>query len=229
MKPRHIAIIMDGNGRWAKNQNLPREAGHRQGAQTVETIVEACLDRGISYLTLYAFSDENWARPAEEVMALMQLLDEFVISKRDKMISKGIRFRTIGDTERLPSIVLDSINETIAATAGGSKVTMTLALSYGARAEICRAFARCQASGLTTVTPDDINAHLDTAGYPEPDLLIRTSGEYRISNYLLWQLAYTELYFTPTLWPDFSPADLDTAIADFQKRERRFGRVSLNE
>jgi undecaprenyl diphosphate synthase len=224
--PSHIAVIMDGNGRWAKQKNLPREAGHRQGAQVAEAIVEACHDRGIQYLTLYSFSDENWERPIEEVVALMQLLDEFVISKREKMRSKGIRFRTIGDTSRLPKFVLDSIDETICTTADGSKLTLTLALSYGSRAEICRAFNRCIADGLATVTPHDIDAHLDTAGYPDPDLLIRTSGEYRISNYLLWQMAYTEMHFTKTLWPDFSATDLDAAIHDYQQRERRFGRVS---
>ncbi len=224
--PTHIAIIMDGNGRWARQQNLPREAGHRQGAQIAEAMVEACHDRGIKYLTLYAFSDENWERPVEEVVALMQLLDEFVISKRDKMKAKGIRFRTIGDTDRLPSFVMSSIQKTMDATASGTQMTMTLALSYGSRAEICRSFNRCIADGLKTVTPEDISAHLDTAGYPDPDLLIRTSGEYRISNYLLWQMAYTEMHFTKTLWPDFSTTDLDTAIQDYCHRERRFGRVT---
>lgn len=224
--PAHIAVIMDGNGRWAGQRNLPREAGHRQGAQTAEAIVEACHDRGISYLTLYAFSDENWERPVEEVVALMQLLDEFVISKREKMRGKGIRFRTIGDISRLPKFVLDSIHETIEVTASGKGLTLTLALSYGSHAEICRAVNRCIADGLSQVTPKDLGARLDTAGYPDPDLLIRTSGEHRISNYLLWQLAYTELYFTATLWPDFSSIELDAAIADFRQRERRFGRVT---
>jgi undecaprenyl diphosphate synthase len=224
--PSHIAVIMDGNGRWARQKNLPREAGHRQGAQVAEAIVEACHDRGIRYLTLYSFSDENWERPIEEVVALMQLLDEFVISKREKMRSKGIRFRTIGDISRLPRFVLDSIHETIETTAGGDTLTLTLALSYGSRAEICRAFNRCISDGLTTVTPQDIDSHLDTAGYPDPELLVRTSGEYRISNYLLWQMAYTEMHFTKTLWPDFSATDLDAAIHDYRQRERRFGRVS---
>ena len=224
--PSHIAIIMDGNGRWARQKNLPRDAGHRQGAQVAEDIVEACHDRGIQYLTLYSFSDENWERPVEEIVALMQLLDEFVISKREKMCSKGIRFRTIGDISRLPQFVLDSIQQTIDATAGGNKLTLTLALSYGSRAEICRAFNRCIADGLQSVTPQDIDSHLDTAGYPDPDLLIRTSGEYRISNYLLWQMAYTEMYFIKTLWPDFSATDLDAAIQDYRQRERRFGKVS---
>jgi len=224
--PTHIAMIMDGNGRWAGLKDLPREAGHRQGAQVAEAMVEACHDRGISYLTLYAFSDENWERPVEEVVALMQLLDEFVISKRDKMKKKGIRFRTIGDISRLPDFVLNSINQTIEATAGGNKLTLTLALSYGSRAEICRAIERCQKDGIQNITPEALNGHLDTAGYPDPDLLIRTSGEYRISNYLLWQLAYTELYFTKTLWPDFTDKELDLAITDFQNRDRRYGRVS---
>lgn len=224
--PSHIAVIMDGNGRWARQKNLPREAGHRQGAEVAEAMVEACHDRGIRYLTLYSFSDENWERPIEEIIALMQLLDEFVISKREKMRSKGIRFRTIGDTARLPKFVSDSIQQTIETTAAGEKLTLTLALSYGSRAEICRAFNRCIADGLQTVTPQDIDAHLDTADYPDPDLLIRTSGEYRISNYLLWQMAYTEMHFTKTLWPDFTAADLDAAIQDYRHRERRFGRVS---
>ncbi len=223
--PAHIAVIMDGNGRWAGQRNLPREAGHRRGAQTAEAVVEACHDRGVSWLTLYAFSDENWDRPVEEVLALMQLLDEFLISKRDKMCAKGIRFRTIGDTERLPPFVFDSIHKTMEATQGGGKMTLTLALSYGSRAEICRAFNRCVAAGIQEITAKDVDAHLDTHGYPDPDLLIRTSGEYRISNYLLWQMAYTEMYFTKTPWPDFTEKDLDAAIDDYRRRERRFGRL----
>lgn len=226
LMPAHIAVIMDGNGRWAGQRNLPREAGHRKGAQTAEAMVEACHDRGISYLTLYAFSDENWERPVEEVLSLMQLLDEFLISKRTKMYEKGIRFRTIGDASKLPAFVLDSIRQTAEATAQGGKMTLTLALSYGSRAEICRAFNRCVADGLTNITPKDVDGHLDTKGYPDPDLLIRTSGEYRISNYLLWQMAYTEMHFTKTPWPEFTERDLDAAIDDYRRRERRFGRLS---
>jgi undecaprenyl diphosphate synthase len=224
--PRHIAIIMDGNGRWALDHGLPRAEGHGRGAQTIETIVEAARDRGIKYLTLYAFSEENWKRPEDEVFALMYLLKEFLVTKRAKMIEQGIVFNTIGDISKLPSELQDEISKTKAATKNGKVMTLIVALSYGARQEICRAVNEIIEEGDIPVTPEAITRKLDTGEFPDPDLLIRTSKEYRISNFLLWQLAYTELYFTDILWPDFSPQRLDDAISEYQNRERRFGMTS---
>ena len=223
--PQHIAIIMDGNGRWANARGLPRVAGHHQGAEVADHMVTAARDRGIAFLTLYAFSDENWQRPDAEVAQLMELLTEYLASKQDKMIAQGVRLRTIGDTARLPNAVQKNLVRTMEATARGTTLTLTLALSYGARAEICRAVARLHDAGIAHPTPEQLSQHLDTADYPDPDLLIRTSGEYRISNFLLWQLAYTELYFSPVLWPDFTAVHLDEALEIFGQRERRFGRV----
>ncbi len=223
--PQHVAIIMDGNGRWARARGLSRIAGHREGTEAADRIVTACKDLGIPYLTLYAFSDENWERPHEEVDQLMHLLAEFLASRRTKMMRNGIRLRTIGDTQRLPQDVQQSLEESMQATAAGRDVTLILALSYGARAEICRAVERAVRRGEKDITPEILSQHLDTAEFPDPDLLIRTSGEYRISNYLLWQLAYTELYFTDVLWPDFAAEHFQTALTAFQHRERRFGRV----
>lgn len=223
--PQHLAIIMDGNGRWAGQRGLPRVEGHRQGVEAVDPIVTTLRELRIPYVTLYAFSDENWDRPAIEVAELMTLLVEFLQKKRQKMLDQGIRLQVIGDSHRLPDFVRDCLADTMAATAHGRDLTLILALSYGARAEICRAATLAMQSGATSITPDILQQHLDTAAYPDPDLLIRTSGEYRISNFLLWQLAYTELYFTNTLWPDFTPAQLREAVADYQQRERRFGRV----
>ncbi len=221
--PQHIAIIMDGNGRWAELHGQPRVEGHRRGAETIDRIVEAAHDRHISYLTLYAFSEENWQRPGEEVIALMGLLEEFLVTKRQKMKDKGIRFRTIGDISKLPPGLQQVLAHTIESTAGGDRMTLIVALSYGARQEICRAVNHLVARGAQTIEPEEITRALDTSDYPDPDLLIRTSNEYRISNFLLWQLAYTELYFTPTLWPDFDEIELDRALAEYTRRERRFG------
>jgi len=224
--PRHIAIIMDGNGRWAKERGLPRTEGHRKGVETVEAIVEAARDIGIKYLTLYAFSEENWNRPKEEVASLMQILTLYLASKRQKMINEGIKFATIGDISALSREVQEEINKTAEATRSGKDMTLIVALSYGARQEICRAAQKLVRDGIIDVTPETFSLVLDTAAMPDPDLLIRTSGEYRISNFLLWQLAYTELYFTDTLWPDFSRDDILRAIEEYQRRERRFGLIS---
>jgi undecaprenyl diphosphate synthase len=224
--PKHIAIIMDGNGRWAGQRGLPRLAGHRQGVETVDPIVTAVRDLGIPYLTLYSFSDENWERPAQEVDQLMHLLTEFLETKRAKMKRNGIRLETIGDTARLPQEVQVRLADVQEDTRAGRELTLVLALSYGAHAEICRAVNRVLASGMQEMTPALVQAHLDTAAFPNPDLFIRTSGEFRISNYLLWQLAYTELYFTDVLWPDFTPETLQQAIASYQQRDRRFGKVT---
>lgn len=224
--PKHIAMIMDGNGRWAINHDQPRLEGHRKGIGTVEDITIACKNLGISYLTLYAFSDENWDRPVEEVMGLMGLLVEFLKIKKQKFLDNGIRFQTIGDFDRLPKAVRAAIEDTKNATAECDKMTLIVALSYGARTEICRAFQRASEAGVKDVTPENIAPYLDTAGIPDPDLLIRTSGELRISNFLLWQIAYSEFYFTDTLWPDFTQAELEKAIDSYRHRERRFGKTS---
>jgi len=224
--PQHIAIIMDGNGRWAKERGLKRTDGHRHGAVTIEKIVRLCHDKGVRYLTLYAFSEENWSRPNEEVDSLMELLRHFVASKREELLEKKIRFLTIGDIDRLKPDVCSELNETKEITKKGDKMTLIVALSYGSRQEICRAVNNLIGKGVKEVTPETLEAELYTKGIPDPDLLIRTSGEYRISNFLLWQLAYTEFYFTETHWPDFDEAALDRAIASFSRRERRFGMTS---
>ena len=230
--PVHIAIIMDGNGRWAKKRMLNRIKGHEKGSDTVRQVVRTCRELGIQVLTLYAFSTENWERPRTEVSALMALLDRFLKSERDEMMANGIRLEAIGQIDRLPENVQLSLNETRRLTAGNTAMRLYLALSYGSRAEIrgmVQAIARKAAEGF--LSPEDIDEslisdHLLTRGLPDPDLLIRTSGEMRISNFLLWQIAYSEIFITPTLWPDFSREELLRILLDYQKRERRFGRVS---
>jgi undecaprenyl diphosphate synthase len=221
--PEHIAIIMDGNGRWAAERDLPRSEGHRRGAESIERAVRACRDRGVRYLTLYGFSEENWKRPAAEVEALMELMCFFLIQKRDEMVAEGTRFRAIGDIERLPVEVRQEIARTEEATREGKGITLIVGLSYGGRQELCRAVDRLAKRGAIPCTPALIAESLDTAGIPDPDLLIRTSGEYRISNFLLWQIAYAELYFTETLWPDFDEKALDQALASYARRTRRYG------
>jgi len=221
--PKHIAIIMDGNGRWAKERDLPRAEGHRRGAETIEQIVRACRNRGVRYLTLYAFSEENWRRPSEEVLALMQLLRHFLVVKRPEMIEEGTAFRMIGNMERLPADVRREVEETAEATKGGERMMLIVALSYGGRQEIIRAVNSLIEQGAKEVTPRMLSGALDTSGIPDPDLLIRTSGEMRVSNFMLWQIAYAELYITDTLWPEFNEGSLDQAIESFSKRDRRFG------
>ena len=223
--PRHVAIIMDGNGRWARRRHMPRIYGHKQGAERVRTTVEHCRKLGIPVLTLYAFSDENWGRPREEVDFLMNMLGNYLKSEVRQMKANGIRFRTIGRTERLPDKARQWIAKAAAETAGNTGMVLNLALSYGGRGEILQAIARM--AGARDITgelrEEDLAAHLDTAGLPDPDLIIRTSGEQRISNFLLWQAAYAELYFTEVLWPDFDERQLLLALLDFQGRQRRFG------
>jgi undecaprenyl diphosphate synthase len=230
--PKHVAIIMDGNGRWARARGLPRFRGHTEGMQSVREIVEASVEIGFPNLTLYAFSQENWNRPAAEVNALMKLLQRYVAKERDELIRQGVEVKVFGDLSRLaggPRKAVDMIQDT---TAGGKNLRLNLMISYGSRAEIVQAVRSiAQAVKAGRVDPADIDEamisnHLYTAGLPDPDLLIRTSGEQRISNFMLWQLAYTELYITPTLWPDFRRSDLQAAIHEYQKRERRFGRVT---
>ncbi len=230
--PRHIAIIMDGNGRWARKKNLSRISGHLKGVDAVKEVVTACRELGIKVLTLYAFSIENWKRPAEEVMALMKLLREYLIKESEEMIQNNIRLNAIGRLEDLPPEVQDVLKETMKMTEKCDGMILNLALSYGGRSEILHAI-----QGILSdfqkgrIQSEEVNIqrfsqYLWTRGLPDPDLLIRTSGELRVSNFLLWQIAYTELYVTETLWPDFDRRELLKAISDYQSRERRFGMTS---
>ena len=230
--PRHLSIIMDGNGRWAEKRSLDRIAGHQQGAESVRQAVQNCRKLGIPYLTLFAFSSENWSRPREEVDALMVLLKEFIFSELKEMLDHGIRLQAIGDLQRLPKDVLTALNEAGKQTASGTGMVLTLALSYGGRDDILQAIRRLMVlSREGNLAPEEVtevlfSRYLWTAQLPEPDLLIRTSGELRISNFFLWQLAYTEIYVTSTLWPDFGSEELIQALLDYQGRERRFGLTS---
>lgn len=230
--PVHVGIIMDGNGRWATRRRLPRVAGHRKGAEAVRRIVEAAADLGVRYLTLFGFSSENWSRPALEVQELMSLLRSYLRSEVAELNRTGIRLRIIGDRSRLARDILDLIDHAESTTAHNTRMTLIIALSYGARQELIRAAQRlAQAVQRGEVVPEAIDEGLlagclDTAGIPDPDLIIRTSGEKRLSNFLLWQSAYAELVFTETLWPDFSRADLEAAFAEFRQRERRYGATS---
>lgn len=230
--PQHIAIIMDGNGRWAGRHAMGRVLGHRKGAESVRVVVRTCRRIGISCLTLYAFSMENWLRPKAEVRALLQLLKEYLVNEAQEMMDQGIRLTAIGNLDSLGAPVLMKLQETIERTAGNQGMVLNLALSYGGRDEIATAAGRMVSDSLAgkikpaDVTKELLQRYLYTSALPDPDLLIRTGGEYRISNFLLWQMAYTEFYFTDILWPDFREPDLMEAIAEYQQRERRFGRTS---
>jgi undecaprenyl diphosphate synthase len=227
--PRHVAIIMDGNGRWAKKRTLNRIRGHEEGVESVRVIVRTSRDMGIKWLTLYAFSEENWRRSKKEVDSLMMLLKRFLKRELKEMLTNGIRFQAIGNTGKFPEDVRSLIDETMKRTAGNSDMTLSLALSYGGRQEIYRAVQKIAEKvrlgdvQLEEITEELISDSLYTAGMPDPDLLIRTSGECRVSNFLLWQIAYTEIYITPVLWPDFRKKEYLLALEDFQKRNRRFG------
>jgi undecaprenyl diphosphate synthase len=227
--PRHVAIIMDGNGRWAKKRTLNRIRGHEEGVESVRVIVRTSRDMGIKWLTLYAFSEENWRRSKKEVDSLMMLLKRFLKRELKEMLTNGIRFQAIGNTGKFPEDVRSLIDETMKRTAGNSDMTLSLALSYGGRQEIYRAVRKIAEKvrlgdvQLEEITEELISDSLYTAGMPDPDLLIRTSGECRVSNFLLWQIAYTEIYITPVLWPDFRKKEYLLALEDFQKRNRRFG------
>ena len=229
-QPRHVAIIMDGNGRWAKQHKLPRSKGHEQGGRAVERVVDLCLAHGIPWLTLYAFSMENWGRPKAEVSGLMEMLKRFLEKSLPKMQEKGVCFRAIGELELLPEKCRDILTKAINETQGNSALQLTLALSYGSRQEItaaARKLASLAASGKLSpqdITPELLADHLYTAGMPDPDLLIRTSGEMRLSNYLLWQVSYAELWVTPVLWPDFGEEDFEEALAEYATRHRRYGK-----
>ena len=230
--PKHVAIIMDGNGRWAKKRTMNRIRGHEEGAESVRTIVRTSREIGISWLTLYAFSEENWIRPQYEIKALMQMLKRFMKSELEEMMQNGIRFNTIGRINKLPDDVRETIHKTIEETSSNTDMVLTLALSYGGRQEISdtiqKIIKKIQSGDMKAEDLSEklISDSLYTCGMPDPDLLIRTSGEYRISNFLLWQIAYSEIYITPTLWPDFRKEEYLLAIKEFQKRERRFGATS---
>ena len=222
--PNHIAIIMDGNGRWAKERGLNRTAGHEEGAKTVRKITQYCSDIKVKYLTLYAFSTENWERPKLEVEFLMKLLERYLKKELDIYLENNIRFKAIGDLNRFSKSLQNTIFETQNKTANCSGLTQVLALNYGSKNEIIRAIKKLNNLNLE-VTEENLESCLDTAGMGDVDILIRTSGEVRLSNYLLWQNAYAEMFFTQTYWPDFSEAELDDIISDFSKRERRFGGI----
>jgi len=228
----HVAIIMDGNGRWARSLGRPRTAGHHRGAERVREVVTRSRELGIRYLTLFAFSSENWGRPAAEVSALMGLLSRYLESEPARLRANSIELAAIGNLDRLPSGLQDCLSRAIAATRGLGGMRLTLALSYGARDEITRALRRLVAAEGRAILEDDaitedsIARQLDTAGTPDPDLVIRTGGEQRLSNLLLWQAAYTELYFTPVPWPEFGASELERALAWYRRRQRRFGLVS---
>jgi undecaprenyl diphosphate synthase len=230
--PRHLAIIMDGNGRWAKRRFLPRVAGHRKGVETVRAVIRAAMERGIEYLTLFAFSSENWRRPAEEVSVLMELFMRALEQEVAKLHQNGIRFRVVGDVARFDAAIRERIAAGEELTAGNTRLTLTIAANYGGRWDVAQAARRYYAAHREALAPDapldpeGLAPYLAMAYAPEPDLFIRTGGEQRISNFLLWQLAYTELYFTELLWPDFDATALDAAIASYRARERRFGRTS---
>jgi len=225
--PRHIAVIMDGNGRWATKRLLPRVAGHVKGVEAVRGVVEACVLRGVEYLTLFAFSSENWRRPEEEVSLLMRLFVTALEREVSKMHANNIRLKVVGDLSRFDAKLREMIANAERRTANNTRLTVTVCANYGGRWDIMQATSKMVASnpGVTDFTEDMLAPHLAMAYAPEPDLFIRTGGEERISNFLLWQLAYSELYFTDTYWPDFSVESLDAAIASYQSRERRFGRT----
>lgn len=222
--PSHIAIIMDGNGRWAKEKGLKRTAGHEQGAKTVRNITIHCSDIGVKYLTLYAFSTENWSRPKLEVEFLMKLLERYFKSELPIYLENNVKFKAIGDLSKFSNKLQKIIKETEEKTSHCKGLTQILALNYGSRDEITRAVQKLN-SNNTPITEENINSSLDTAGIDDVDLLIRTSGEVRVSNFLLWQIAYAEMFFTKTYWPEFNSQDLDDIISDFNNRERRFGGI----
>lgn len=229
--PRHIAVIMDGNGRWAAARGLPRRAGHQEGMKAVREAIEGCAEAGVGILTLFAFSTDNWQRPEEEIHALMGLLRLYAGQEKEELREKGVEVRVLGDLSRLDEATLGSVRAIQRETRGGARMRLNLMVSYSGRADILgavRAIAARVREGVLEVADIDGDAfasHLLTGSLPDPDLLIRTSGELRISNFMLWQFAYTEIYTTPVLWPDFTRADLREALVEYQRRERRFGRV----
>ena len=225
--PRHVAVIMDGNGRWAKKRLLPRVGGHRRGVEAVREVVKACGNRGVEYLTLFAFSSENWRRPKEEVTFLMQLFLRSLEQEVEKLHENGIRFKVVGDLTAFDARIVELVRRGEELTRGNKRLTLTIAANYGGRWDILQAAERCRLEDpAAPVTEERLSGFLSMSYAPEPDLFIRTGGEQRVSNFLLWQLAYTELYFTEALWPDFGAQALEEAFASYRRRERRFGRTS---
>ena len=228
--PKHVAIIMDGNGRWAKQRDLDRTFGHREGINSVRDVIEAAAAIDVSYVTLYTFSTENWNRPTEEIDALMALMVQAIVNETPDLLKNGIKLTTIGDLSRLPAPTRQALDKCIDDTSRCTKLTLVLALSYSSRWELVEAFKQIkmdvEKGNVGTINEDLISSYLTTRNIPDPDLLIRTGGEYRISNFLLWQIAYSELYFTDTLWPDFRGEAFYEAVLDYQGRERRFGKTS---
>lgn len=227
--PEHVAIIMDGNRRWAERHNLPVEKGHQQGAETLMKIVEAAAEMGIKFLTVYAFSTENWKRSPEEIRSLLQIFETYLQKMQPEMIERGVRLQTIGEIERFPTSLQQALHKVQAATAPGKRITLILALNYGGRSELARAVKKLLGDfskkkfHLEELDEQMLASYLDTKGIVDPELLIRTSGENRVSNFLLWQISYAEVYITKILWPDFTKEDFAQAIAEYQKRERRVG------
>jgi undecaprenyl diphosphate synthase len=226
--PQHIAVIMDGNGRWAKKHHLPRQEGHRRGASSAQRIIETCIDYTIPYLTLYAFSTENWNRPRVEVEGILKLLEDRLDEGIKYAMDKGVKVRHLGKMDRLPDKVKDKIREASECTRENKGLTLGLAFNYGGRGEIVEAIQRIIQSGINaqSINESTVCDFLYTSGMPDPDLIIRTGGEKRLSNFLLWQSAYAEIYFTDVLWPDFNRSEIDKALQDFDKRQRRFGELS---
>ncbi len=223
--PRHIAVIMDGNGRWAKARHLPRLAGHRAGAQAVERTIQAAQKKGIAFLTLYAFSTENWSRPKEEIDGLMNLLSQTLTKYTRQASEENLRLWVSGEREPLPPTILTQVDEAVAQTAAHTGLTVNLALNYGAQQEIVHAANAAHAAGEKNLTPETLRKYFYHPDLPDPELIIRTSGEERLSNFLLWQAAYSEFYFTPVLWPDFNETELDNALTAYAMRTRRFGGI----
>ena len=225
--PRHIAIIMDGNGRWAKKRFLPRVAGHRKGVEAVREAVKTCIERGVEYLTLFAFSSENWRRPQEEVTVLMQLFMRALEQEVGKLHNNDIRFKVVGDLSAFDQRIIELVRQGESLTRDNKRLTLTVCANYGGRWDVLQAAERCRVEDpMAPITEERLSRYLSMSYAPEPDLFIRTGGEQRISNFLLWQLAYAELYFTEALWPDFGAAALEEAFASYRRRERRFGRTS---
>lgn len=226
--PAHVAIIMDGNGRWAARRGLPRLAGHRAGTENLRRVIRACVEFGVKYLTIYAFSTENWDRPKEEVDGLLHILEAVIDRELDELNKEGVQLRHIGHLEKLSPMLTKKVQQAIALTRENQRLTLSLAFNYGGRDEILCAIREIIGEGIPAeaVTQDLVSAHMFTVGIPDPDLIIRTSGEMRISNFLIWQAAYSEWYFTPTFWPDFGREALYEALLDYSHRDRRYGRLS---
>ncbi|MCU0492244.1 MAG: isoprenyl transferase [Chloroflexaceae bacterium] len=226
--PQHIAIIMDGNGRWARKRGLPRLAGHRAGTENIRSIVSACVDYGVRYMTLYAFSTENWSRPSLEVQGLMQILGDFIDRETRALHEQGVHLRHLGRLEGLSDKLKQKVRYAVDMTRNNSRLTLAIAFNYGGRTDVVDAVRAIVAKGIPAEEIDEqtINDHISTHGMPDPDVLIRTSGEWRLSNFLIWQTAYTEYWFTPVFWPDFRPEHLKQAIDEYGRRERRFGGIN---